>query len=332
MQIGTAPQITRVDQPQTAAPAPQSPEAVDVDSIAEHIGQHERQVRMRQEQAAFFTAPVSSAEVSAPTQAPPATDEYATPTGRLSGSTVSERIDSQAYGPPSPHRNIAEQVKPVIAAPRQIEPLQAVWEVDVFNVPGSVADLFFDAKRYQQISERMSEAVKTGLQSVLVTSSQTGEGRSSVAIGIAMAAAASGIRVALVDGDTAAPTLADELRLELQYGWIDTVRGGLPIKEIAVLAVEDGVTLIPLMLPNGQGEATAYEVAQLVELLKNSFDLILIDGPSAQSFGVTQIATAVDAAILVRDVTRTHQSVINQLSDQMYQSGIQGVGVVDNFV
>ena len=121
-------------------------------------------------------------------------------------------------------------------APPSLVPFQAVWEVDVFDVPTLIADLFFAGSLFQQIAERMSEAVSSGLNSVLVTSANAGEGRSTVAIGMAMAAAASGIRVALVDADIESPTLADDLRLELQYGWVDTVRGGLPIKEIAVCA------------------------------------------------------------------------------------------------
>ena len=80
----------------------------------------------------------------------------------------------------------------------------------------------------------MSDAINSGLSSVIVTSAQSGEGRSSVAVGLAMAAAAAGNRVALVDANLELPKLADELRLELQHGWVDTIRAGLPIKEVAL--------------------------------------------------------------------------------------------------
>ena len=216
--------------------------------------------------------------------------------------------------------------------PLTIAPFQAVWEVDVFDVPTPVADLFFEGTLFQQIAERMSEAVGSGLSSVLVTSTKAGEGRSSVAIGIAMAAAATGIRVALVDADTDDPTLADDLRLELQYGWVDTVRGGLPIKEVAVHAVEDGVTLIPLMPPSGRNAATAFEVVQLVELLKDKFELVIIDGPTAQSAHIHQCASIVDSAIIVRDMARTDTLAINEFSYRLRESGVLGVGVVENFV
>ena len=58
---------------------------------------------------------------------------------------------------------------------------------------------------------------------------KSGSAMPACAAAIAMAAAAAGIRVALVDADAENPSLADDLRLDLQYGWVDTIRGGLPI-------------------------------------------------------------------------------------------------------
>lgn len=209
---------------------------------------------------------------------------------------------------------------------------QAAWEVDVFDVPRVVADLFFDGTLFQQIAERMSDAVRTGLRSVLITSAQRGEGRSSVAIGIAMASAAAGIRVALVDADTEDPSLTDDLRLDLQYGWVDALRGGLPIKEAAVHAVEDGVTLIPLMRPKPRAAATGSEVAQLIELLRERFELIILDGPAATSPHLASCAAVVDSAVVVRDITRTGAAAIADLSSRLLAVGVQGIGVVENRV
>jgi Mrp family chromosome partitioning ATPase len=221
-------------------------------------------------------------------------------------------------------------IQPEVAA-GTIVPFQSVWEVDVFDIPATVADLFFEGRLFQQIAERMSDAVATGLRTVLVTSNSSGEGRSSVAIGMAMAAAAAGIQVALVDTDTEDPTLADDLRLDLEYGWVDTIRGGLPIKEVAVHAVEDGVTLIPLMPPHGRTAATAYEVTQLIKLLQGKFELIVIDGPAGSSPCLHQCASVVDSAIIVRDMTRTNTLQINEFSSRLREAGVSGIGIVENF-
>ncbi len=219
----------------------------------------------------------------------------------------------------------------VFVAPT-LEPFRASWEVDVFDVPNTVADLFFEGRLFQQIAERMVDVVGAGLKSMLVTSIHGGEGRTSVAIGIAMAAAAAGTRVALVDGDTAAPSLAEELRLDLQHSWLDTVRGGVPLKEIAVHAVEDGLTLIPLLRPSHQSAvASPYETAQLMELLKDRFELIIMDGGHGTSQSACKCAAEFDSVVIVRDTARTGASAVNEFSEQLQAAGVQGIGIVENF-
>ena len=337
-------QIVRVDEPQVIAPSPLTgavPEATERNlssgerstdrRVVDQAEQQERILSLQHTHTAYASMAIDPVRSVQPQTAPGTGNEtIASPHAQRAAAT--ERFDTATVGPPSPHQKSRHSKVPVGQPARRVEPFQAAWEVDVFDIPARVADLFFDGKRYQQIAERMSDAVKTGLQSVLVTSSQSGEGRSTVAIGIAMAAAATGIRVALIDADTQAPTLADDLRLDLQYGWVDTVRGGLPIKEIAVHAVEDGVTLIPLMPPVGRTEATAYEVTQLIDLLKGKFELLVIDGPSFVTSAAKQIATSVDSAILVRDIRRTDATTISEMSERLLDAGVQGVGIVDNFV
>lgn len=255
-------------------------------------------------------APAAPAASWAPHQLPPASDD------------TYRRVDDSAQ----------RTSEPAVGRSNLITPFDAAWEVDVFDIPPCVADLFFDGRLFQQITDRMSEAVSTGLKSLLVTSTKPREGRTSAAIGLAMAAGAAGIRVALVDADTETPTLADDLRLNLQYGWVDTIRGGLPIKEVAVNAIEDGVTLVPLMPPYGRTGATAEEIIQLITLLRSKFELIILDGPSGRSANLHPFLSSVDSAIIIRDVRKTDTTEVNEFAYRLHECHVSGVGVVENFV
>ncbi|TWU50852.1 Septum site-determining protein MinD [Rubripirellula tenax] len=215
--------------------------------------------------------------------------------------------------------------------PRSKGAFQAAWEVDVFDIPKPVADLFFNESLFQDLSDRMAEAVAGGLHSMLVTSAKRGEGRSSVAIGMALAAADSGIRVALVDADIDDPTLADDMRLDLEFGWLDTLRSGLSVKEIAVHAVEDALTLIPLIGNNQSHPATATEITLLMDELRQRFDLIIIDGPAGNSARLQTLASTIDSAIIVRDASRTDATSVDDFAKWLNRSGVQGVGMVENF-
>ncbi len=217
-------------------------------------------------------------------------------------------------------------------APQVTHEFHAKWEIDALDVPSVVADLFFDGELFQQVAQQLAEAADTGLRRVLVTSVHDGEGRSTVAIGLAIAAAASGKRVALIDADTTSPTLVDDLRLDLEFGWIEAIRGRLPLEEICVHATQDGVTLVPLLAPHGATAATARETRELIEKLDQCFDLLIVDGGSSQCPATAGTLSQYDSAMIVFNKTRTATADINEYSYQLRSSGVSGVGVVENFV
>ena len=226
-------------------------------------------------------------------------------------------------GPP-PAAEAAEETAP--------PPLQPAWLVDVFDVPSAVSELFFAANVWDDVGGRFASAVRGGLRSMLVTSTESGEGRSTTAIGLGLAIAAQGLKVALVDVDSSSPSLADDLRLDLEFGWVEALRGGLPIDEVAVHASEDQLTLIPQLPPTAAVAApTSAEVIQLLEMLDGRYDLLLLDGPAATSEAVYRLAPTVDSAVIVRDVTRVGGDAVNSLAYRLKESGVKGVGVVENF-
>lgn len=209
--------------------------------------------------------------------------------------------------------------------------LQANWEVPVFDVPQTVADLFFEGGLFQDLGTRMHDAVSGGLQSMLMTSAMAGEGRSTIAIGVSLAAAATGLNVALLDGDLAEPTLATDLRLDLDHGWIDHCRRGIPLREIAVQAIEDNLCLIPLLPPDPSRRATAEECGEVIDHLKSHFDLIIVDGPVAHTQTARVLSSSIDSVIIVHDVNQSGEAATDLLASKLRRAGFQGIGVIENF-
>ena len=166
---------------------------------------------------------------------------------------------------------------------------------------------------------------------MMMTSELPGEGRTTVAMGVALAAAASGLRVALVDGDLANPTLAEELRLDLDHSWVESVRRGLPMKEVAVHAREDNLTLVPLLPSDSGRQATAMECTRVIESLKAHFDLIIVDGPTADARDLPMLGSAIDSIVIVHDVNQSGAAAADRLAARLHHAGIEGVGIVENF-
>lgn len=211
-----------------------------------------------------------------------------------------------------------------------LKPLAAVWEVDRFEVPNSVAELFFDEDLFQVVAKRLKDAVGDGLQSMMVTSTRPGEGRSTIAIGMALAAAATGLNVVLVDGDLHEPTLVDDLRLDVEQGWLGAIRSNIELDEVAVYSIEDGLTLLPL-IPSMNTKPNANDIDGLFRSIEGRFDLIVVDAPSGDATGIEKYAGVVDSAVIARDVSRTDMATINTLSIRLRNCGLHGIGIVENF-
>ena len=90
--------------------------------------------------------------------------------------------------------------------------MMPAWETDQFHWPPMAEQLFHqDDIRFLQAGQQLASAARDGLNVLAVTSTYRGEGRSTVAMNLARAAAQAGLQVALIDGDLENPTLATTL-------------------------------------------------------------------------------------------------------------------------
>ncbi len=219
---------------------------------------------------------------------------------------------------------------PAAARQRKFEP---VWEVDAFEFSDTVVALFGDAKLMRSIGEPLDRAVANGLRSLLITSSQRAAGRTSIAVGIAVSAAAAGLRVVLVDADTTSPAIARTLQIEFQQGWVEAIRRDLPLDEVAVRSIEDQLTVIPALTDAGNLPYTSAEFDKLMSKLREAFDLVIVDGaPWAGDCRALQRSSSLDAAIIVVDARSQDDNQIRQLQDDLRHCGVAGLGIVENFV
>ncbi|MEO1528418.1 MAG: cellulose synthase operon protein YhjQ/BcsQ [Planctomycetota bacterium] len=208
----------------------------------------------------------------------------------------------------------------------------AAWEVDAFDVPQSVSTLFFDEAFFRSIAGQMQESVEAGLKTMMITSLTSGAGRSTVAIGTAIAAAAAGIRVALVDMDLENPRLLEHLRLDSEADWVAALRHDDSLESIAIYSIEDSLTLVPLAMDEERTlPVSAVETERLIQALDGKFDLLIFDAPKVSAWATQQLAATVDSCLIVRDTRSTSHAEITDFADVLRGQGLRGLGVVDNF-
>ena len=136
--------------------------------------------------------------------------------------------------------------------------------------------------------------------SLVVTSATPGEGRTTIALNLALTAAADGWRVLLVDADIARGMLSKTLDAAANAGLFDLIEGRATLASVLLNDTETGLSFLPL------GNATRTESRnpnplEIAEKLADaSVDLVVIDGGTTLGDDYTRpLAEAVDDVVFV---------------------------------
>lgn len=301
-----------------AAPPVSAPVSAPVEVRAAPVQQPEPTVAAPTESA--VAAPVASS-VAAPVAAPSVANAPETHGDAQSPPTIDSRLESRLQR---------------VTAPRPV--FVAAWEVDAFQWPSGCNELLESCHdEFHLAAARFRTATIEGLRVLAVTSLLRREGRSTVAMALARAAAMEGIRVALLDADLDHPNLGSALGFQASVGWPDVLRENIPLSEAAVNSLADRLTLFPLANPPRRWPMALNtpEVSRLLRDLGQTFELVIVDlgplaGPASRGFEVGD-SCPIDAALLVQDVRITTSDQARISAYGLRQAGIGAVGIIENF-
>jgi Mrp family chromosome partitioning ATPase len=227
---------------------------------------------------------------------------------------------------------------PVADHPDTASRFQAVWEVDRFYWPDVTTALSQDPDfDLASIGKNLVRAHQTGLRTILITSLERSEGRSTVAMCLARCASRAGLKVALLDGDLSNPALVDHLNLDVTHPWTDTIFEDLRLEDAAIHSIHDQITFLPSGKDVDDRQLRKHQnrIVAMLQSLAQEFDLIVVDGDPISSLGFTLLdlasAHAFDSAVMVVDQRERPMRELEDAVKQIRQRGIQSVGIVENF-
>lgn len=164
------------------------------------------------------------------------------------------------------------------------------------------------AEAYFALRSALLYSTPQGLpRSILVTSSQAGEGKSTTSLAIAGGFAKLGRRVALLDGDLRRPSLHKLVEGAGEHGFSDLLIGGKTIAEVAVPVANEGFWLIPSgpLPPSPTDLLSGGRLPELLRSLEDAFDLVVIDGPPVLGLAdAPMLAANVQAVLFAVEANR----------------------------
>ncbi len=196
-----------------------------------------------------------------------------------------------------------------------------------------------EAYRHLRTSLLLSSAGQPP-KTVLVTSSQPSEGKTTTAVNIAMMLAQTGAEVLLLDCDLRRPRIHAHFGLPNTRGVTNYLSGEAKDDEIVQLADTSNrmpenlkvITSGPIP-PNAAELLGSNEMRNLIYVLSEKYAHIIIDSPPAISFTDASIlSTMVDGVMLVVHGGRSSRAVVRRAKQQLQDVGAHLFGIVLNNV
>ena len=190
-----------------------------------------------------------------------------------------------------------------------------------------------EAYRHLRTSLLFSSAGKPP-HTILVTSAQPSEGKTTTAINTAITLAQSDVDVVIIDCDLRRPRLHSHFGLDNTQGLTNYLSGERntenlvkPYKNLPRLKV---ITSGPIP-PNPAELLSSNEMKNLLQFLKGNFKHVIIDSPPAISFTDAAIlATLVDGVVLVAMAGKSSIHLMRRFKQRLGNLGTRIFGVVLN--
>lgn len=187
---------------------------------------------------------------------------------------------------------------------------------------------------YRMLRTNLSfAAIDEPLRSLVVTSSQPGEGKSTSAVNIAIVEALDGKRVILVDCDLRRPSLHIRLKMPNKVGFTSILAGTATLEEaLQSTNVPNLYVLTSGPIPPNPTELLNSRAAQshLRQIFAQA-DLTIIDSPPALMIADAQILAALaDAVVLVISFKEAGRRQIAHTTELLARTGARLVGSVLN--
>ena len=170
--------------------------------------------------------------------------------------------------------------------------------------------MFIVEKKPKSVAAEAYRSLRTNIQyssfdnkyqTLVVTSANPGEGKTTVAGNLALVLAQGESKVLLVDCDMRRPSIHKLFKISNTYGISDLLVGNKKLESVAN-KYNDNLSIVPAgkIPPNPAEMLASKAMTAFLEEMKNYFDYIVLDTPPLQAVTDAQVlSTKVDGSLIV---------------------------------
>jgi capsular exopolysaccharide synthesis family protein len=171
-------------------------------------------------------------------------------------------------------------------------------------------------------------------KTILVTSPTQGNGKTTVAVNLALTLAMSGQKTILVDADLRRPAVHASLKVSRSPGLSDVIRNQMSPSETirSIKGKKIDVITAGSVPPNVTEIVGSKRIAAILNDLKDGFETVIVDAPPLVISDSYNLASKVDGVILVLEQGQTREEQAKVIKEQLTRAGARVIGVVFNRV
>jgi len=168
---------------------------------------------------------------------------------------------------------------------------------------------------------------------ILITSSDPGEGKSTIVSNLGVVMAQAGSRVLIMDCDLRRPVMHKIFEMDQQRGLTNLIAQDLEVGEVVRSTEVDGLFVInsgPIP-PNPSELLGSQKMKDLLEKVGGQYDLVLIDTPPLNAVtDASVLASVVDGVIIVIKSGESRIDIARESKAQLEKANARIIGVVLN--
>lgn len=172
------------------------------------------------------------------------------------------------------------------------------------------------------------------LRTLLISSQGTSEGKTTIAVNLAVVISQTGKNVVLIDADLRRPRVHSELALPNRVGLSNVLRERAPVSKVIQRYKNEHLMVMTSggLPPNPAEVLSSQRMVEVLQELTTIADLVILDGPPLVFAESIALSAEVDGVLMVVRPNQTEAQPAVTVMEQLHRVGARVVGVVLNRV